>query len=191
MIGNDIVDLKRITTNWRRPRFLGKAFTLTEQTYIEASKNKDQMVWLLWSMKEAAYKAYVKQYQDQFFNPKRLECELISEVKGKVYVGHQVYETSSTCTQDYVYTIAKLNDQSQVKSFIFKSENLDYRSLSKALKAKSLRAISITYDFAYEGLSIRKNSLGIPEIFHHSESLPITISLTHCGRFSSVAYKLI
>ena len=67
MIGNDIVDLKRITANWKRPRFLDKTFTLGEQVYIQNSKNKHQMVWLLWSMKEAAYKAYVKQYQDQFF----------------------------------------------------------------------------------------------------------------------------
>ena len=120
-----------------------------------------------------------------------MECELISEVKGKVYVGNQVYETSSTRTQDYVYTIAKQNDPSQVKSLIFKSENLDYKALSEELKAKSLHAISKTYALAYERLSIQKNTLGVPEIFHHSKCLPITISLTHCGRFSSVVYKLI
>lgn len=73
MIGNDIVDLKQAAkdSNWKRPRFLDKIFTPREQQLIWSAKDQDQMVWLLWSMKEAAYKVNVQQFGTRFFNPKR------------------------------------------------------------------------------------------------------------------------
>ena len=78
MIGNDIVDLKQAAkdSNWKRPRFLDKIFTQKEQSIILSSENNDQMIWLLWGMKEAAYKAYVRQFKHVFFNPKLIQCQL-------------------------------------------------------------------------------------------------------------------
>ncbi|MFT4791790.1 MAG: phosphopantetheinyl transferase (holo-ACP synthase), partial [Arcticibacterium sp.] len=58
MIGNDVVDLKvaALESNWMRLGFLDKVFSEEEQEVILNSENKSQMVWLFWSMKEAAYK---------------------------------------------------------------------------------------------------------------------------------------
>ena len=69
MIGNDIVDLKQAAkdSSWKRPRFLDKIFTPREQQLIWSAKDQDQMVWLLWSMKEAAYKVNVQQFGKRFF----------------------------------------------------------------------------------------------------------------------------
>ena len=77
MIGNDIVDLNLAKTqsNWERKGFLKKQFTDEEQLSIHSSRNSFLEVWLLWSMKEAAYKCYSQQYQIRFFNPKKLEMK--------------------------------------------------------------------------------------------------------------------
>lgn len=60
MIGNDIIDLQLASrqSNWRRKGFLEKVFTSSEREIIKASEEKEECVWLLWSMKEAAYKAH-------------------------------------------------------------------------------------------------------------------------------------
>jgi len=60
MLGNDIVDLDLAKTqsNWRRKNYLDKIFTTEEQLLISSAKRPDEMVWLLWSMKESAYKIY-------------------------------------------------------------------------------------------------------------------------------------
>ena len=49
MIGIDIIDIAEAkrTSNWERPRFLEKLFTLNEQQLIYASKNPFIMVWRL------------------------------------------------------------------------------------------------------------------------------------------------
>ena len=81
MIGNDIVDLKNISkrTNWKRPGFIDKVFNENEQRYIRNAKDKDLIVWQLWRMKEAAYKAYVREVGNRFFNPRSITCKIISD----------------------------------------------------------------------------------------------------------------
>lgn len=190
MIGNDIVDLKYISesSNWQRPRFLDKVFTRTEQAYISTSENQHLSVWLLWSMKEAAYKVHVQRYGSRFFNPKRLECELTSEKNGLVQIENSIYYTSSICTEDYVYTIAKLNTTKKVKTSIFKTEKQLYFTQSISLKAKLINSISKKKQFDAECLEIKKTAMGIPKLFYNSKQLPIDFSLTHCGRFSGFVY---
>ena len=69
MIGNDVVDLNLAKTqsNWERKGFLGKIFTKKEQEFIFNTKSSFEMVWLLWSMKESAYKIYFKKHSVRFF----------------------------------------------------------------------------------------------------------------------------
>lgn len=79
MIGNDLVDLKLAAkqSNWQRKGFLDKLFTPKEQGCILNSSNPFETVWLLWSMKESAYKAYLQTHNERFFAPKKLACNLI------------------------------------------------------------------------------------------------------------------
>nr|WP_321233852.1 4'-phosphopantetheinyl transferase superfamily protein [uncultured Psychroserpens sp.] len=188
MIGNDIVDLKQSPSSWKRPRFLEKVFTEKEQHRIHTSQNQHQMIWLLWSMKEAAYKLHVQQYEIRFFNPKRLECELISEDKGIVTVDSDIYFTNSNITEDYVYTIAKQTINKAINTSIFKSETFNYLNQSTIIKQRILKSVSETEYLDIETLEIKKTEIGIPEFYSKSVKLPIHFSLTHCGRFSGFAY---
>jgi phosphopantetheine--protein transferase-like protein len=188
MIGNDIVDLKQIASNWKRPRFLEKVFTQEEQQLICSSENQHQMVWLLWSMKEAAYKTHMQQYGGRFFNPKRLVCELISEDKGIVKIDSDIYFSDSTITEDYIYTIAKRDHNQEVTTSIFRSEPSPYSIQSDVLKWCVLQSISETKNLDVKVLSIKKTEIGVPEVFMNSEKLQIPFSLTHCGRFSGFVF---
>nr|WP_157717097.1 4'-phosphopantetheinyl transferase superfamily protein [Formosa sp. Hel1_31_208] len=172
------------TCDWRRPRFFDKVFTQKEQALILTSENQHQMVWLLWSMKEAAYKVHVQQFGEVFFNPKRLVCNLISEEKGDVRIDSNHYDARSTITEDYVYTIAQPESCKTLYSSIFKSEISSYTSQSSQLKQKLLRTISQSEQLDYQALNIRKTKFGVPQVFNNFQKLPLQFSLTHCGRYS-------
>ena len=140
------------------------------------------MVWLLWSMKEAAYKIHVQQFETRFFNPKKIECNLISDEKGVITIDESIYFTNTKITKDYVYTIAVLNNKDQYKSECFKIESNNYKTQSNTLKRHFKKALNI------EDLHIKKNHIGIPKLFNNDKEMPITFSLTHCGHFCAYIY---
>lgn len=112
MIGNDIVDLRlaRTQSNWQRPKFLQKIFTIKERNYIKQSENPELEVWKLWSRKEAAYKIYNRETGIRGYFPWNLECS-IAEICGEKFLGsvsidNKIYFTETVVTEDYVYTIA-------------------------------------------------------------------------------------
>ncbi|WP_052503443.1 4'-phosphopantetheinyl transferase superfamily protein [Lacinutrix sp. Hel_I_90] len=187
MIGNDIIDLKQAAKDSpdsyrdgkRYQRFLDKVFTKKEQQLISNSKDQYQVVWLLWSMKEAAYKVNVQQFGKRFFNPKRLECELFYNNKGQVTIDGNLYFTLSMATEEFIHSIATLEPEHYFKSAWFKVESLDYKTQSKTLKKKLLESLNIDF------LELRKDSLGVPILFLESQELDISISFSHHGSFSS------
>lgn len=187
MIGNDIVDLIQAAqdSNWKRPRFLDKVFTVEEQQLIGNAKNQHQLVWLLWSMKEAAYKVHVQQFGKRFFNPKRLVCELASETSGIVKIDEEIYFTTSTITNDYIYTVATLEASKVFKSKCFEVENSNYHFESKGLKMKFLEIVSKLKKTSIEELQIRKNAVGVPRLFQNNLAIDNGFSFTHHGRFSA------
>ncbi|MFD2915281.1 4'-phosphopantetheinyl transferase superfamily protein [Psychroserpens luteus] len=188
MIGNDIVDLKYSASNWKRPRFLDKVFTQNEQALIFSSENKHETLWLLWSMKEAAYKIHVQQFGERFFNPKRLVCELISEDKGLIRIDDNNYFTTSAITENYVHTIATLSASTTNMNSVFKAEIASHHIQSDILKKALLKSISKTKQLPLQDLEIKKTTIGVPELFCDDSKLPMSFSLTHCGRFSGFVY---
>jgi phosphopantetheinyl transferase (holo-ACP synthase) len=111
MIGNDLVDLAEAAcqSNWRRKGFLEKVFCAAEQRGILDADNPDQLVWLFWSMKEAAYKIHSRMTRKRTFAPALLECKLdrlASATPGTVTVDQQTYFTMSALQKDYIHTVA-------------------------------------------------------------------------------------
>lgn len=111
MIGNDIVDLKlaRTQSNWKRKNFLSKIFTIEEQMFINQSTSPEIEVWKLWSRKEAVYKVYNRQTGIRGFFPWKLKCSIESSDAssfGIVSIDAIDYSTKTTCTADFIYTIA-------------------------------------------------------------------------------------
>jgi phosphopantetheine--protein transferase-like protein len=111
MIGNDLVDLAEASrqSNWQRKGFLEKVFSAAEQAAILRAEKPDELVWLFWSMKEAAYKIHSRITGKRTLAPTSLECRLdrsASVVRGTVHVDQQTYFTMSALHTDYIHTLA-------------------------------------------------------------------------------------
>ncbi|MDR7211062.1 4'-phosphopantetheinyl transferase superfamily protein [Flavobacterium piscis] len=114
MIGNDVIDIiqSRLESNWKRKGFVEKIFTAEEQLLIAQDLNPELMVWIFWSMKEAAYKIYNRQTKIRAYIPHKLMCSLDNPASdpdmatGKVSCCNTIYYTKTVITKDYIHTIA-------------------------------------------------------------------------------------
>ena len=188
MIGNDLVDLKLAAkqSNWQRKGFLDKLFTSKEQGYILDSDNPFETVWLLWSMKESAYKAYLQTHNERFFAPKKLVCNLISKNKGTVLINKKLFFTESKIGEVFIYTVAfseKYNNKFLTDCFRF--EHLDFKNQQSKTYQKVLEAFANKLKLPVAQLKIEKNSQGVPQIFWGEMLLNHMFSLTHHGKFGA------
>ncbi|MFO7674672.1 MAG: 4'-phosphopantetheinyl transferase superfamily protein [Lutibacter sp.] len=188
MIGNDLVDLKLAAkqSNWQRKGLLDKLFTPKEQGYILNSDDSFKTVWLLWSMKESAYKAYLQMHNDRFFAPKKLTCHLISKNKGTVLINNALFYTESEMGEAFIYTVAF--SKNQHKSFIgdcFRFEYLDFKNQQSQTYQKVLEAFANDLKLPVAQLKIEKNDQGVPQLFQGKMLLEHSFSLTHHGQFGA------
>ncbi len=192
MIGNDIVDLNlaAVQHNWKRNRFLNKVFTEYEQELIFSSKIPFKMVWLLWSMKESAYKIYVRQNQNRFFNPKKLACKLTSQMEGEVEINSEVYITKSEINRDFIYTIASLKNDKNILSTAFKLDDTSYTTQHKVSSKKLRDAISKKWKLSVKDIHIKKNGVGVPKLFLNTKELSSSFSISHHGHYGAYAINL-
>lgn len=162
MIGNDIVDLAlaRKESNWKRKGFLEKIFTAKEQLLISKSENPENSVWILWSMKEAAYKIYNRETGIRGYFPLRLEALNIdlqnNSIRGKIKCENKIYQTETILSSEYVYTIA-VGNSDNFKFLIDIEEN-----------------------------RIEKDSFNRPYYFNENLKENIPVSKTHHGRFQKI-----
>ncbi len=112
MIGNDVIDLvlAKKESNWKHKGFLTKLFTSFEQELIAKATNQEEMVWMLWSIKESVYKAYQRISYNEGLYPTKIEIleinaknESIIQLFGTLFYG----KTSSN--SDFIKTIVVLN----------------------------------------------------------------------------------
>ncbi|WP_367209014.1 4'-phosphopantetheinyl transferase superfamily protein [Sphingobacterium sp. R2] len=162
MIGNDVIDLvqSRKDSNWKRKGFVSKLFTEQEQLLIVNSVDTEIIVWLLWSMKEAAYKIWNRETGIRKFMPKRLLCSVIERsfftARGEVICEGKRYYTKTTFCPDFIHTVA-----------VGELDHLD-------------NIVEITAS------EIVKDSLGIPGISINDEDAVLPVSVSNHGRFERI-----
>ncbi len=156
MIGNDIVDLALALkeSNWKRKGYLAKIFTKLEQLLIIKSENPDNMVWNLWSRKEAAYKIFNRNTEVKIYNPIQFKCYDTYKSIGKVMNNGVVYYTKTEINLDYIHTVSVLNitDFESIKLLnrtneIIKIEGIPYL---KVANNKEMNPISISNHGRFE-----------------------------------------
>jgi phosphopantetheinyl transferase (holo-ACP synthase) len=182
MVGNDIVDLQlaKVQSNWQRKGFLEKQFTGSEQKIILNSDDPFLKVWLFWSMKEAAYKCYMQQYQKRFFAPLHFLCKIINYDTAFVKYKTEKYIVKYFITGDYVCSCAQTDISKKMVSNVFfvgKNENINQK------KYQNLLAHFDT------DTQLIKNELGIPYLYQQTKKLPISISTSHHGNYGAFAFS--
>ena len=189
MIGNDIVDLNLAKTqsNWRRQGYLQKIFTEEECQQIMNSKNRDKMLWLFWSMKEAAYKAWQRKNNlPPKFNPRSLECSLHSinseNATGKVIIEGEPYYTESSFSKNFIHSHTTCREDEKIIWKILSSE--------EDLKQSLLTELSAIEGPFSKPPELKKTRNFIPQIFIDGKELSCNFSLSHHGGFSGFALSL-
>ncbi|HSQ46708.1 MAG TPA: 4'-phosphopantetheinyl transferase superfamily protein [Lutibacter sp.] len=188
MIGNDLVDLKLAAkqSNWQRKGFLDKLFTPIEQEYILDSDNPFETVWLLWSMKESAYKAYLQTHKERFFAPKNLACHLTSKNKGTVLINNTLFFTESEIGEDFIYTMAfTKNRENNFLSNCFEFDQPDFETQHSQTYQKVLAVFAKKLKLEVAQLKIEKNVQGVPQLFQGEMLLDYSFSMTHHGQFGA------
>ena len=188
MIGNDLVDLKLAAkqSNWQRKGFLDKLFTHKEQGYILNSDNPFKTVWLLWSMKESAYKAYLQMHNERFFAPKNLTCNLTSKNKGTVLINNTLFFTESEIGEAFIYTVAfTKNHENKFLTDCFRFEHLDFKNQQSQTYQKVLAAFANKLKLPVAQLKIKKNGQDVPQLIQGKMLLNHSFSITHHGQFGA------
>lgn len=188
MIGNDIIDLKFANSNsrWREPRFLDKLFTEEEKIFILKDANRFQVIWLLWSMKESAYKIHFRERKLSIFNPKSFHCNVISETSGTVSFENDIVHTTSEITSNIIYTTAKIQDTLHLKQDFLLEGNF-LKEKSELLREKAINAFAEFKSIPKSCISIEKNSFGAPQFFMNEKLQNNFLSLTHHGQYGGFA----
>lgn len=158
MIGNDVIDIlqSRKESNWQRKGFIEKIFSPDEQLLISNASNPEIMVWMLWSMKEAAYKIYNRQTKIRAYIPQKLICSVQSKnqnyINGKVICFDNSYYTKTFVSDDGIHTVAvnNLSDFENVieiekKSIIKEKNGIPYLNL-----VNTLHDVSISHHGRFE-----------------------------------------
>ena len=153
MIGNDIVDLRQAEqdSNWNRKGYLDKIFTDEEQFLISSDMHPSLLVWLLWSMKESAYKISSRATKLRTFAPIKLRCNNLiihgGKATGNVLYEDKVYFTSSVFNDDYVHTTAAISPEDLVLAEVQITEHTDnnYRSSNPVSVSHHGRYLALAY----------------------------------------------
>lgn len=188
MIGNDIVDLQlaKKESNWQRRGFLDKLFTSEEQELITSSSDPFQMVWLLWTMKESAYKAFLQQDYNRIFSPKSIRINLISKSKATVLIHNTTFYAHSEINEELIHTIASSQKGARILSsdfFILNNTVCEARHLETY--HKTLQAFSGRLKLSPVLFEIRKDGMGIPYLYKDKKRLKHSLSITHHGSFGA------
>jgi len=151
MLGNDIVDLllAKTQSNWRRKNYLDKIFTPEEQLLISTASDPDAMVWLLWSMKESAYKIYNRETGIRSFAPKSLKCTVHPNHYGEINIDGYTYFTKSNVQTAFVHTIASpsYNQLKEIKIAVYEAPNhlFDYKNTKPGCVSHHGRYLALVY----------------------------------------------
>jgi phosphopantetheinyl transferase (holo-ACP synthase) len=213
--GNDIVALGSV--NKQRTgefRFYSKILASTEQALYHqpefAATPFENYVWLLWSVKESAYK-YMKRINPHLvFSPTKIIITVIEiptsqtvnksesiQWEGRGHTGG-LYSGKLQCGTDTFYFISKVNSE-WISTVVNDTENFEdvcwgiqsidnsgYEHQSKAVRKVLLNKMNSIYT---GNLLVNKSPVGYPIILRDLEDANIPVSLAHDGHF--VAYSFV
>lgn len=181
MIGNDLVDLRQAASdsNWQRKGYLSKICTPAEQQLICSAPEPAVMVWLIWTMKEAAYKIISRKTGLRSYNPLSLACGNVItdqlQAAGQVKYGDEVFQVKSKISKKLIHSTAVSKQED------FDGLHLHFLSYTKTYLEDFNRS-SVLY-------SLVKTPSGLPEMIHTATGNRHATSVSHHGRFLAITYS--
>ena len=182
MIGNDIIDLVQAKkeSNWQRPGYLNKLFWPEEQQIIHQSSNQHNMVWSLWSMKEAVYKAEFRRTMIFEYAPLKVKCLSFNEAHQFLHAEFEYnsikYFTFTRVFSNFLHTIACRWKE-------------DFLSL-KLIEVEDYPEEYVTYlimkKFISKNQFIIKEDNGLPNLVDLNKNSSSPLSISHHGKYLGI-----
>jgi phosphopantetheinyl transferase (holo-ACP synthase) len=204
--GNDIVALNKV--NKQRAgefAFYSRILSTSEQKLHQLHQYSalpfEDYVWLLWSVKESAYKFLKRIYPGLIFSPTKIvvdDIEFCEEgfiipgnqklLKGKVSCDNSVLFFMSKINVEWIASVVNYNEN--FENICWEVERIEkeisvYQSnAARELLLRKLRPV-LTGD-----LTIEKHPVGYLEILKNDQKVNIPVSIAHHGFFISCAFNL-
>lgn len=204
-IGNDIIALKTIDIpRTQNPRFYSKILSPAEQQLYKDSCQSipfHYFLWLLWSVKESAYKCLQRLQPELVFSPVKIEISNLDvpestpisfprvientvfnhleSFKSIIKFNSQtLYACSIMYGDELIHTVALFQDDFENVAWGIKKINeTNPESQSAAVRSFLLDKMKIT--FPGDDLSIGKSTSGYPFIISNGKEIPMPLSLSH------------
>lgn len=179
MLGNDIVDLNRakVESNWKRAGYFAKIFNAEEQAQVVDAIAPEKMIWLLWSMKEAAYKIINRMSLQRFNSPLKFSCKnllLADKNIGFVKFEDKIFLTKSVINENFIHTIAspKANTLSKIQT-CYLNNNDNY---------------VLAFNTQSANFFLEKNGNGIPNLINKTSGKSYDASVSHHGKYLAIIF---
>lgn len=213
--GNDIVALK--TVNKQRTaqfRFYSHILSAPEQVLYHQPSFADipfeNYLWLLWSVKESAYKYIKRILPDLVFSPTKIVIQyitipsdpLMTSIKNthwentgnkdEFYSGMLMYASyvlyfRSKISEDWIATV--VNDEEDFDCVCWGIQSIEDESYYHQSTAARTLLLKKVNSFFPGDVWVKKSPIGYPVILKGKKIMPISVSLSHDYRF--VAYSFV
>lgn len=212
--GNDIVSLNAINvTRTKQPNFYSKILTPTETGLHNSPRFAtipfEIFVWLVWSIKESAFKFLQRVDADIIFTPVKFEVgdmqipsgfdllnfdrdELtytgfdgINPIKSTVKFGKYILYSNSLIYQGFIASF--VNDTEDFSEISWGIKRIDSDDIK--IQSAEVRTFLIG-NLPDKNITVSKNSRGIPVLLKDDVELPAPISLSHHEYYVAYSFQL-
>lgn len=190
--GNDIVSLQKIDKErTAQYRFYSKILGPAEHDLFDHAPlliSFEHYVWMLWSVKESAYKYFKRLNNDLLFSPLKF---VITEIyfhndattntffTGNIIFDNQTLYFLSDYNDARIHTIVhNENNFDNIRSGIVEIQSEKYADQSAA--AKEFLKKDLEKYFTGE-IMIEKSEAGFPDVFCDGKKMDVAVSLSHDG----------
>ncbi len=189
MIGNDIVDLADSETRSGacHSRFDRRVFAPEELELFATDRSHVRMRWILWSAKEAAYKAARQACATTVFSPSRFVVRLNRSLRGSVRHENRCWNARVRLDGDCVHAI--VNDEEIHGDTIWGARRLtseDRGEPSQEARRFAVARIASRLGLPVERLRIECSGR-IPQLIIDDSAPSANLSLSHHGSFVGFA----
>jgi phosphopantetheinyl transferase (holo-ACP synthase) len=178
VLGNDLVDLKQAAkdSNWQRKGYLNKICTSHEQQFILEDDAAETMLWLIWTMKEASYKAVNRLTGLRSYSPRSYACSNLiirdNEATGLVSFESCTLSVKAELSIDKIHSSAVFGkDQLNLFKIYYLNNSPDYAN---------------DFQRSNPDHMLSKNLAGLPLITHLPTSRTWEASVSHHGRYAAI-----
>ena len=189
MVGNDVVDLSdpESSRDARHVRFDRRVFAPEEFEVLSIEYTDVQRRWILWSVKEAAYKAARRENAGVVFSPARFVVNLDRSLCGSVSLGIHRWPVRVQIDGDCVHAVVSENESfAGTLSGACRLSAAELRDPSQAVHRFAVASIAAQLGVATSDLRIEKTNR-IPELIVAGGAAPVALSLSHHGAYAGFA----